>query len=282
MKIENDELLEIENSNSDDYDASCSNYPETPDVYVQQHPTFDDQQLLEAEHTSSEIQEISDRPITAITMGVLIIVGGVILFTQGITTLTKFNEQFILATDLLAATFGCFFISSVFCISYDVHRNLPNELIKYSGVMLLLGSAIIIIGSILIPFASIYGIVLNIVGSSLLLVYFFIRNFSAIINAVLLLNKQMQDATNPGASRVVDKILIYRLHFDGLSSIVYLVAGILYLVASIAWVPLLESNSLHKESQQRIGVLNIVSGIMYIIGGTGQTAPILYSMFNKM
>jgi len=219
-------------------------------------------------------------------MGLSMFIGGVLLLVGAAISLTNFGYHYVASGVLWIIAFSFFTLASVFAFisGFDLgnkNSRTPYHFLNIIGsIAFFLGSILMIIGAALWlagpgrfdTFNA--GTILWIIGSSLILAYFLLRNYGAIVDGIFLYHTYMNNLTSrTGATtyEVAPKSLISSLYLNGIATVMYTVASVLLLLGSIAWTSYLRT-LFNRSFQTEAGVLWVIAGSLYLIAGLLQIA----------
>ncbi|KAL0486637.1 6 TM domain-containing transmembrane protein [Acrasis kona] len=220
-------------------------------------------------------------------MGLSMFIGGVLLLVGAAISLADFGYHYVASGVLWIIAFSFFTLASIFALisGFDLgnkNARTPYHFLNIIGsIAFFFGSVLMIIGAALWlagtdrfnTFSA--GTILWIIGSSLILAYFLIRNYGAIVDGIYLYHTYMGGLTNRtnGAStfEVAPKSLISSLYLNGIATVMYTVASVLLLLGSIAWTSFLRT-FFSRSFQTEAGVLWVIAGSLYLIAGLIQIA----------
>jgi len=220
-------------------------------------------------------------------MGLSMFIGGVLLLVGAAISLANFGFHYVASGVLWIIAFSFFTLASVFAFigGFDLgnktSRTPYHFLNIFGSIAFFLGSILMIIGAALWlagpgrfdTFNA--GTIIWIIGSSLILAYFLIRNYGAIIDGIFLYHTYMGNLANRtnGVStyEVAPKSLISSLYLNGIATVMYTVASVLLLLGAIAWTSYLRT-LFNGSFQTEAGVLWVIAGSLYLIAGLFQIA----------
>ncbi|KAL0491391.1 6 TM domain-containing transmembrane protein [Acrasis kona] len=220
-------------------------------------------------------------------MGLSMFIGGVLLLVGAAISLADFGYHYVASGVLWIIAFSFFTLASVFSFigGFDLgnkNSRTPYHFLNIIGsIAFFLGSILMIIGAALWlsgtdrfdTFNA--GTIIWIIGSSLILAYFLLRNYGAIVDGIYLYHTYMNNLTSRtnGATtfEVAPKSLISSLYLNGIATVMYTVASVLLLLGAIAWTSFLRT-FFSRSFQTEAGVLWVIAGSLYLIAGLLQIA----------
>lgn len=151
---------------------------------------------------------------------------------------------------------------------YLIINIIGNLIFVLGSILMIIGAAIWLAG--LNNFSTFNSTtILWVIGSSLILVHFLQRNYACVVDGIYLYHSYMRSLTAT-ATLKYPKGFLFSLYINGLSTLCYTVASILLLIGSIAWITYLRTGYLGFFLTEA-GVLWIVSGSLFLVGGISQT-----------
>ncbi|KAL0487100.1 hypothetical protein AKO1_001000 [Acrasis kona] len=218
-------------------------------------------------------------------MGLSMFIGGVLLLVGAAISLADFGYHYVASGVLWIIAFSFFTLASIFSFigGFDLgnkNSRTPYHFLNIFGsIAFFLGSILMIIGAALWLAGSARfdtfnaGTIIWIIGSSLILTYFLLRNYGAILDGIFLYHtfmSNMNSRTN-GTFQVAPKSLISSLYLNGIATVLYTVASVLLLLGSISWHSFLRAAET-RSFQTQAGVLWVIAGGLYLIAGLLQIA----------
>jgi len=240
-------------------------------------------QTAYATPVESGVQVLSQ--IMGALMGLAMFIGGVLLLVGAAISLANFGFHYVASGVLWIIAFSFFTLASVFAFigGFDLGNKTsrtPYYFLNILGsISFFLGSILMIIGAALWlagpgrfdTFNA--GTIIWIIGSSMILAYFLLRNYGAIIDGIFLYHTYMGNLRNAnnGTYQVAPKSLISSLYLNGIATVMYTVASVLLLLGAIAWTSYLRT-LFNGSFQVEAGTLWVIAGALYLIAGIFQIA----------
>ncbi|KAL0481281.1 hypothetical protein AKO1_012785 [Acrasis kona] len=215
------------------------------------------------------------------TSGFLIFLGGVTLLVGSCISL---NGDFYITSGVLwIIGYSLFALAAIFGALTGLglankYSRSPLQLIHIFGNMIFFSGSIVMIVGTSLWFAGVQrfftynsATILWVIGSSLNLLYFAVRNYGSVLDSLFLYHSYCKNVDPDNKQDVISQEVsptdhIVGIYVNGIVSIAYTVASVLLLIGSISWLSFLR-NAETEHFRTQAGVLWVVSDSIFLFGG---------------
>jgi hypothetical protein len=225
--------------------------------------------------------------VMASMMGVSMFIGGILLSCGCPITYAHFTDLHITSGTLWIVAFSFFTLASLFGVISGIgctsrFSKSPYHILNMIGsVVFLIGSILMIVGSgNWVAGADSYATfntttIIWIIGSSLILSYFCLRNYGNVVDGIYLYHSyisSMASITNGNTTYDLSpKAIISGIYLNGIATLSYTIASVLLLLGAISYTIHLRTQGI-VPFQTEAGILWLITGLFYLLGGLVQIA----------
>jgi len=211
--------------------------------------------------------------------GFLMLAAGALLVVGAALALANFARYLTTTGILWIISFALLFVASLFGLLSSVGvfkkatRSPYHGVNMFGNIAFLIGAALMVIGAafwIARTTTMLFdaGMILFIVGSSLILIHFALRNYSTVLDALHMYHSFLptNNRSLNGMYEVAPKEHVASLYLNGIVSTIYTVASTVLVLGAICWL-IFYRNALNAIVLNEASILWIIAGAMYFAGG---------------